>query len=216
MPANNVYGLAFNFGFDPLVTDTNTVQMQIPVSWLFTSLTDHFSLLKYFRTAGNIKGGVIRNDHQNKSGYGTIITVTGDIISGNIAGKINAYSSYIVHVLLNGLVVVDSAGNQLAFNIATDSSRLLYIKSGINSVAANNPLTIYPNPAHQQLIISHNTSMLSILVIQNMLGQVVLTKNTLTAAPVQSIEIANLPAGAYIIKATDAEGNQHYGKFVKE
>ena len=77
------------------------------------------------------------------------------------------------------------------------------------AVAAN--ITLYPNPARDQLIIQASGTTLKEVVITNLLGQTI--KNIkMQPADNLNINIAHLPAGAYLV----CINNVFKAKFIKE
>ncbi|MFM2225990.1 MAG: Secretion system C-terminal sorting domain, partial [Bacteroidota bacterium] len=81
-------------------------------------------------------------------------------------------------------------------------------------------LVVYPNPASQSIVISHQYPKLNwevnTIEVTNLLGQkqniIVERLNTENC----QLNTENLPSGIYFIKATDTKGNVKNGKFVKQ
>ena len=76
------------------------------------------------------------------------------------------------------------------------------------SKAANN-ITIYPNPAQNEVTIKSTTAMESVEVV-NMVGQVVVAKSSKEKEVL--LDIRSLPAGVYFVKVNGVYG----GRFLKE
>jgi hypothetical protein len=78
-------------------------------------------------------------------------------------------------------------------------------------------LSIYPNPAQDQIFINLKSSShgLSSIVVFDMIGQQVLS---MTEAPRNQIQlnIASLPSGIYLLKVTDAQSKIRQTKFIIE
>ncbi|MFM2225805.1 MAG: hypothetical protein RJA07_2007 [Bacteroidota bacterium] len=97
------------------------------------------------------------------------------------------------------------------------------VGDGVREVESRKSRTfgiVYPNPASQSIVISHQYPKLNwevnTIEVTNLLGQqqnVIVEK--LTTENCQ-LNTANLPSGIYFIKATDVNGNVMNGKFVKE
>ncbi|MFM2048897.1 MAG: hypothetical protein RI955_1445, partial [Bacteroidota bacterium] len=176
--ANNVYGFAFDYLYDALVTDTNSLSWSIPTSFMFTSPTDHISIGKNLKSQGVFKFGAIRNDHHPKSGYGTVLTITADILSGNIPGRINALKNYIYNAVIQNLVIVDSSGTQLIYNIVNDSSLLLYQPKGIDNINFEKQIKVYPNPADNFVKIITPLDGEKHIKVMNVIGQIIYSTST--------------------------------------
>ena len=66
---------------------------------------------------------------------------------------------------------------------------------------SDNSVTIYPNPATQEVIISGlaNSSVIDLL---NLDGKIVISQTSTTAS--ENVSLSNIPAGLYILKVKDA------------
>ncbi|MEP0265372.1 T9SS type A sorting domain-containing protein [Dokdonia sp.] len=75
------------------------------------------------------------------------------------------------------------------------------------------PLSIFPNPAKDQITIRTTNPSTSIKVV-NMVGQVVIENNAIENQ--QSVDISKLSNGIYFLQATNISGNQKTIRFIKE
>lgn len=71
-------------------------------------------------------------------------------------------------------------------------------------------LLLYPNPVKDNLKIGIDNADLESVTITNMGGQVVMTSKT------NNLNLSSLPAGVYVVKATDKKGNVQTTKVVKK
>ncbi|MEY2828535.1 MAG: Secretion system C-terminal sorting domain, partial [Bacteroidota bacterium] len=79
-------------------------------------------------------------------------------------------------------------------------------------------LVVYPNPAEQYVVVSSAYSVNTMSLI-NVLGQkqnCSISQYSLHNTYNYKLNTENLPSGIYFIKATDSNGNQLNGKFVKQ
>jgi hypothetical protein len=82
-------------------------------------------------------------------------------------------------------------------------------------------LVVYPNPASQSIVISHQP-LVNAIEVTDVLGRVILrneaSNQQINNSSTQQIQfdVSSLPNGIYFIKATDTKGNMMNGKFVKE
>jgi len=86
---------------------------------------------------------------------------------------------------------------------------VVYCPDGVTNVNGSHALSVFPNPAHTQLIISYGNKIHDVL-ITSLVGQTVYhnTFDDLRA----TIDVASLPAGVYLIHINNTEVR----KFVKE
>ena len=114
-------------------------------------------------------------------------------------------------------VILTSTNN--ANCVDTSNCRMVRLNTGISSFTINNSqLTIYPNPCGNKLSISGmqlsgNTK----IEVLDVLGQVVFNKsiNNSTNQPIQ-LDVSNFTSQIYLLKVTDATGEQYFAKFVKQ
>jgi hypothetical protein len=84
--------------------------------------------------------------------------------------------------------------------------------NGVGEVVEKNGLIVYPNPASQSIVISHQ-SLVNTIEIKDILGR---TCISILNHKSEIINIEFLPSGIYFIKATDEKGNQLNAKFIKQ
>lgn len=142
LQANDIYGLAFTYNFDPTIVDSTFTSMSFGSSWIGNS--DKIAISKTLNSIGQIKAAVTRIDHQARSGYGPIARANFRITTDNISGKYSSYYSNIGYI--SDIVAIDNQGNQIQINEGADTSQVGYEPSGIPEVADAN-ITLYPNPA---------------------------------------------------------------------
>jgi hypothetical protein len=111
-------------------------------------------------------------------------------------------------------------------NLCTDTSACYHIENvGFEQlVAGSGQLVVFPNPASQSIVISHQ-SLVNTIEVTDVLGRTMMVRqahhditNSIGHAEERSIsiDVAMLPSGFYFIKATDVQGNVLTAKFVKE
>jgi hypothetical protein len=95
------------------------------------------------------------------------------------------------------------------------------VVSGVEEVE-NSRLSIYPNPVSQSLVISHQ-SLVNTVEVMDVLGRILMVRQAQhdgvgghAEERSISIDVETLPNGIYFIKATDINGNVMNGKFIKE
>ena len=107
----------------------------------------------------------------------------------------------------------------LCGSISTDTMTVFVIPTGMEQLTNNAHLLIYPNPCKNNLKISQFEN-LKMFEVFDLLGSLKLTPAAIPpskgARGMFEIEVSNLPAGIYFLKATDDKGFQRTTKFVKE
>jgi len=163
------------------------------------------------------------------SGAATAVVGSTVTVTATIAG---AGSSYSINWYDNGVLFATTTTPMATYTVTagTDSITATVIPSGgcydsatsaAHTITSSNegvinitalPVNIYPNPAHNEVIISGSD--IANITITNPIGQTLLSKNTNEAK--LSIDISSYPAGIYLIKVTDSKGGKTVSKIVKE
>ena len=167
-------------------------------------------------SAGNVYFADAGNQRIRKiSMSGTITTIAGTGTAGysgdggpSTAAKLNAPSG----------VAIDPSGNMYIadynnFRIRKIANPALAV-GNVNAVATN--VFVYPNPAHDRLVVSTAASLngSGVISLFNTLGQQVYTVQLLQSQ--QTIDISNLVTGIYVMYITDGAGSKKTFKIVKE
>ncbi len=113
LPVSNIYGLAFTYNYDALVVDTTQTEVLYPSSWLATT-SERITIIKDFKTTGQIKTAVTRINHVNRSGNGEIAQIKFKITTDNISGKNLMYYNNVNFI--SAVTAIDSAGNPIDLN----------------------------------------------------------------------------------------------------
>lgn len=126
---------------------------------------------------------------------------------------------------VNELGTKDHNGNQINDPYPTvfpsggfdlDAVGVIYMKgkwpAGLRSVANNDVVSIYPNPAHEYISINHSTS--GQVFIYNSVGSL-MHQTTISGSNTEKININQLHPGVYYITVMNENGNRWTGKFSK-
>ncbi|MFM2226109.1 MAG: hypothetical protein RJA07_2311 [Bacteroidota bacterium] len=200
---DSIYGVAFTFNFDPLVVDTNTIQFNAFNNWMFAHNGDNLEIQKNFKSAGKVEIGLVRKNHIGKSGFGSIGGMSIDIVTGNIAGKINGYmKNYILKCSVDNIRVIDFHGKIIQSVGSSDSTYIEYKPNGINELEWSNNIALLPNPAHTNFsIIATGDIFIKQIRIVNLLGENMhqLEFGNSTAQKQINIPLQNFAQGVYMI-----------------
>lgn len=115
--------------------------------------------------------------------------------------------------VLNGIQYRCILTNGICCSDTSNAATLNVIPTGIKNINGKNTISIYPNPAHDKIVVDINTNTTGTLQVLNDLGQ--LCKQEKIESNITTIDINTLPAGMYIIKL-ELEGEIHYSKMLKQ
>ena len=200
-PVSNIYGLAYTYHYDPLVVDTHTVSFSYIPSWLGNN-TNSINLVNNNSTTGMIKTAITGINHTSRSGNGQIATFICVITTGNINGKNLSY--YTNRNYISDITAIDQYGNPVPLNAGIDSNQIGYIPNGISDINKTTVIKIYPNPAHDQVIVSADAAITEIS-ITDMLGKEVQTES-INNKRTETIGLSRIDAGVYTIHVSTVSG----------
>ena len=211
VPMDSIYGVAFSFHTDPTAIDTNSIQINTQSSWLFANSTDHFHLYKLDKSGTVAHVGLVRNDHVGKSGFGNFVTISIDIITGNIVGRdeANFNHKYQLHCSIDDINILKLDGSIVNAAVAVDSSLILYNKNvGINSTnKVSLTHSLIPNPANNFVSLQlngYNWNEEKRIILMDATGKIVLNQNFTTNQKL--IDLSNFSSGIYLAKIITIEG----------
>jgi len=123
------------------------------------------------------------------------------VSSNTIYTVVDAFTSAIIPAI----ACTDSAATAAAFIIKASPE-------GISTVTALQQVSIYPNPAHNEITITGNG--LNTITISNTIGQIVQTRHATTGQ--ERIDISYLPPGIYLVTVTGTGGSKTVSKIIKQ
>jgi len=206
IPTTNVYGLAFTLNYDKSVVDTSKTTVTFGNSWLGSSV-DKISLAKDLKLSGQLQCALTRINHTTKSGNGVIGVASFVITTDNLNGK--NYSFYIDRLYISDVKLIDSTGNILPTGAGMDSALVGYLPTLIRPIDINNQISIYPNPASSQLVVTSSDLALEQIKITDIIGNVVLVQEYLPDALInhQQLDISTLSSGIYLVEVKTQQGS---------
>lgn len=206
VPVDSVYGIAFSINYDTALVDTSWIDVQFLNSWLGTPGSDLLTFAKSIPVNGRIDYALVRNDHNNASGYGGPLCRTGIIIVDNVAGRLT------MPITISNPYAITAYEYELAVNLGIDSvsidtTALVGVQQNVFS-----HFDLTPNPA-QDFIILKNIGEASRLEINDIHGQLVINENILSEKN-KLIDIRHLSRGLYTVKIYNKE-QVMIGKLIK-
>ncbi|MBS1595464.1 MAG: T9SS type A sorting domain-containing protein [Bacteroidetes bacterium] len=200
LQVNNIYGLAFTYNFDPIITDSTSVQFGFAPSWLGGS-ANSISIHKDFPSAGMVQAAITGINHLNRSGYGVIAHVRTIITTDNINGKDLSY--YVNHTFISDVVAINEQGDSVSLNDGVDSNRVGYLSTGIIDQSAVSMIKVYPNPSAGRIELQASDDIMEISA-SDMIGQQVYQQSGMHGRH-QSIDLSGLGTGVYILRITTGD-----------
>ena len=97
-----------------------------------------------------------------------------------------------------GVTITDANGCTLATNVVVQDV------TGINSLNADNAISVYPNPAKEILTIESKQSLISEIKLTDVLGQLVLQQGSLRVNR-SELNVSALPAGVYLLEVKQGD-----------
>ena len=199
---SNIYGVAFDFNYDPIPFDSSTAAFSFSPSW-FGNSTNSISIHKEFKNTGTIKAAITGINHLNRSGLGEIARFRAVITTGNINGKNLSYYKELFYI--SNIKTTDIHGNAIPLNGAVDSNKVGYIPTGITDIKYSEQIYVSPNPANTRLQVSSSVSLKDIAII-DVTGRVVFTSSMTDSRLTKSIDISSIEQGIYFVLVTTERG----------
>jgi hypothetical protein len=101
-----------------------------------------------------------------------------------------------------------------------DSVRVVYTGCGVGvaQISDNHAISVFPNPAYDELTVQSDNAPITGITITNLLGQTVYSSQLAVLGLQASINILALPRGVYLIRVNPSAGSEQsvVEKFVKE
>lgn len=205
LPISSIYGIAFKVSMNSTLIDTTQITAIALPSFVGTPGTDVITLSKIFNTNAQTDFALCRNTQTNTAGYGTIGRI-GVVITDNLSGKIalNANISDVYAFKFNGDVVPLNAIGDL---VVIDP--LL----SVSSAAQNNFISVYPNPALDNVYVKFKTDVSAAQINFSTLdGKVVKTVTINSTQNGYEIKTDDMAAGLYFISVKMNDGTTQQAK----
>lgn len=139
------------------------------------------------------------------------ITTSGGVGSLNITWS-NGETGYTIDSLFSGeyiATITDSIGCSV-FDTVT-----VGIGESVNNIFENNQLSIYPNPAYNQLTVYINQSAVNYFELKDLLGRTILIQQFEKGKSQFAVDVSAIPASVYFISIHTIDGNIFVKQFMK-
>jgi hypothetical protein len=199
IPVNNFYAIAFTYNFDPLIVDTNYINISFGNSWIGTN--DKISINKIFNNSGQIKAAVTRIDHTTRSGNGIIASATYKINTQNVANGSLYYYTNIGNI--SNVTAIDQFGNVIPINTGADTTQIAVAPLGISLLNNVSSIHLYPNPNTGSFTLQTSNSIGSDYTISDMLGHIIMQRSIRSDNEV--ISLSDAAEGVYTLTVKGAQ-----------
>lgn len=195
-PVRNAYGIAFTIEYDADKVTRGSVDLTFDEAWLGSDL---LSFADIDEQNGRIEAAITRKDHRGQDGWGPLgtlnLTIRDDILRDE--------TQHQMPVRITNVRLID-AQNQTIGTFRPDAMVTFGLASGVETVAADQNISIYPNPAREAVQI-RSSSDLRALSLYNLQGQMLISAQNIENQ-VFTLNTQDLSTGVYFLRVQTAEG----------
>ena len=187
---DDIYGMAFTLELDPERFDMSSVEVIFPTSWFGEPGTNTTHLHRVYDD-GRIEVALSRTDHNNVSGFGTIMYLR--IIIDDIAGVHEVPTTLVV----NDIMGIDHDEQHLTLRPGMSTAMITSTKEGTDREELLSTFGIFPNPTRDVVYFknAYNTAP-NRLDLFNAAGQ----QLTSIKEPGMQFDLSGYPAGVYMLQ----------------
>ena len=190
IPVNDIYGIAFELNFNPLVLDASLSSFNFVPSNLGTPGTDLLTFIKTDWQTGKVYAAAVRNNHLN-SFSDTTIAIFNVKVTNSVSANLNSIFS------LSGIKGVNATDSSFFFTTVQDTVNINTTSLGLSTNTHPNFVYLFPNPAQSELFIISDNTTEGIIMIHDISGKIVLEKNLESLNG--NIDISQLSNGVYSV-----------------
>jgi hypothetical protein len=202
IPANDIYGIAFQIDYDETVIDPQSVYIHFDASWL-GDVGEDLIFLQYNDTLnGVLEVSATRTNQISRAGSGHFATM-GFVMEDNIAGKTTGTIYAQTTLCMEQPLAINALGTPLPTRISCDT---FVIADGSQPIS--NPLQqvvqVYPNPANQFVLLNlADITGTKQIQLQTVTGQVVY--QITTSATQAEIPVSAYASGSYLLQVVTTQ-----------
>lgn len=187
---DDIYGMAFTLELDPERFDMSSVEVIFPTSWFGEPGTNTTHLHRVYDD-GRIEVALSRTDHNNVSGFGTIMYLR--IIIDDIAGVHEVPTTLVV----NDIMGIDHDEQHLTLRPGMSTAMITSTKEGTDREELLSTFGIFPNPTRDVVYFKNAYNMApNRLDLFNAAGQQLIS----IKEPGMQFDLSGYPAGVYMLQ----------------
>lgn len=197
IPADSIYGIAFQLSYNDNVIDANSLNLQFTNGWLGNPATSDLIFIQNNNTVNAIlKTGATATNHTNRSGNGLIAN-----LYFNTASALTVWNDTL-HLSFTNIRIIDKDEVEHFVN-AEDNYIVVWDNTwlGINDPDGNFSFSIYPNPAQNEINILAQQK--ATVQLYDAMSKLLIEKNI--EAGKTPINIAAIANGIYMMKVTSGK-----------
>ncbi len=210
--AYNEYGLTVGISYGNYMLDPKSITADFSKSWLGTIHKNMIDLVVNDTADKIIYIGISRTDHNSVSGAGEVGALS-IYMPDNVAGKREVKQIFDLAIVEYKSISANE-GN-ISLNPVSDSILVYQYKSGINPVYLNNAkITVYPNPAQNNIYVNTENELITGITITDMMGKTI-SQLTNEGSVEMNIPVSALHSGIYFMDIRTQSGT-YRTRFIKE
>lgn len=195
---DSLYGIAFSLTYDPTIVDS--ISIDLDGGWIARNGGDSLILTRAYvdNSTGRIDAVISRTDQQNATGAGLIGSI--NIVMDD---NIRIAADYTLGLQLTSVFALTRAESEVLLQMKSDS---LTVVTPLTSAESDlvPPLRIYPNPAHDQVVIETNQLLVAPLRLYDASGKLI-SSIAPQASYRHQLALGHLPAGMYFLEYQGAD-----------
>ncbi len=196
----NINGLAFTVTFDQTLIESANFYIEYPTSFLNAS-NQNLTFSKLDQSNGMLYTAITHTNNTNISGMGKIAIL-----------HYKLSSTFTSNTLLNiGLTQAHQSDASGALSQLSSGSSTVAVSVGLHELIKSTGISMYPNPANQNITISSKTFLDKIEVL-SVTGQLMMRENA--SGSVHLLDLANLTNGVYFISVYNKDNTVQREKII--
>ncbi len=200
IPADSIYGIAFQLGYNSNLIDASSLNLQFTNSWLGNPATSDLIFIQNNNTASAIlKTGATGTNHINRSGNGIIA----NLYFNTNSALAQWYDT--LHLTFTNIRIIDNNETEHFVN-AEDNYIVVWDNTwlGIDNTEVDLSFSVYPNPAQNEITILAQQK--ATVQLFDAMGKLLIEKNI--PAGKTLMNIAAVSSGIYTMKITSGKTTQ--------
>jgi hypothetical protein len=186
-PVSNLYGVAFDLGFDAATIELNQVKLVYTSSFLNNG-NQNIEFAKKVTSAGKVYAATVRTNHNNVNGSGKIGEIWFQV-------KNNLTDNTPVNFTTSQAVKVSAAGTPVSI---TSGNTSMGISNNVTGLSKGSALmvAVYPNPARETLMLTSDSKGLVNFELRDVTGRIMSTGSFTGRQP---LDVSSFEKGSYLV-----------------
>jgi hypothetical protein len=188
---DSLYGVAFNFSYDPTLVEPLTESLNYPAGFIGTPNTNAITFSRIDQLSGAVYAAITRTNHTNVNGYGKIADF-------RFQAKTSITVPSVMMLNIGVYAANDSVGSPVWLTPIADSINIVPLSTSLSDLFSSE-IKIYPNPFNTQTTITFNKEQKNTVIrITDVVGKQI--KEINFAGKQLEIERGEMSKGIYFIE----------------